>query len=166
MKKGSKLLAFLPHLVLVIAEDNNLRLCAKGTEILVLFNGKDTHRGNCPRRTLFAEGSIFAQRNLFISVKLLNAALFFKEAIQPKLPVRMTVGERFEEQRQAVLMEVDGTDEGSHRIKSSRSSGLRRPKEGMGDMPRDEDAFHTHINPSQRKIWQRSTPVLFLLNNM
>ncbi len=63
-------------------------------------------------------------------------------------------------------MEVDGTDEGSHRIKSSRSRGRRRPKEGMGDMPRDEDAFHTHINPSQRKIWQRNSPVLFLHVNM
>jgi hypothetical protein len=45
-------------------------------------------------------------------------------------------------------MEVDGTDERSHGIKSSWSRRRRRPKEGMGDMPRDDDAFHTHINPS------------------
>jgi hypothetical protein len=82
-KDGSKLLAFLPHLVFVIAKDNNARLHAKGTEILILLNGKDTHRGNHPRRILFAKGPIFAQRNLFISVELLNATFFFEEAFQP-----------------------------------------------------------------------------------
>jgi hypothetical protein len=63
-KDGSKLLALLPHLVFVIAEDNNSKLCTKETEILILFYGKDTYRGNCPRRTLFVEGPIFAQHNL------------------------------------------------------------------------------------------------------
>ncbi len=75
-KDRSKLLAFLPHLVFVIVTDNNARLCAKGTEILILYNGKDTPRGNCPRCILFVEGPIFAQHNLFISVELLNAAFF------------------------------------------------------------------------------------------
>ncbi len=147
-KDGSKLFAFLSHSVFIIAEDNDARLCAKGTEILIFFNGKDTHRVNSPRHTLFAEGPIFAQRNLSISVELLNAAFFFEEAFQPKLSVRMTVGEHFEEQRWAVLMESDGTGKASHRIKSGWSRGCRRPKEGMGDMPSNEDAFHTHINPS------------------
>jgi hypothetical protein len=147
-KDRSKLLAFLPHLVFVIAEDNDSRLCAKGMEILILFNGKDTHCGNPPWRTLVVEGPIFAQHNLFISVELLNAAFILKEAFQPKLSIRMTVGKCFVEQRWAVPMEVDGTDKRSHRIKSSQSKGCRRPKEVMGDMPRDEDAFYTQINPS------------------
>jgi hypothetical protein len=166
MKDGRKLLAFLPHAVFVIAEDNDLRLCPKGTKICIRFNGKDTHRGNCPRCTLFAEGPIFAQRNLFISDEFLNAAFFFKEAFQPKLSVRMIVSKRFKERRQAVPMDVYGTEERSHGIKSSRSRGCRRPKEKMGDMPREEDAFHTHINPSQRKIWQRNAPVSFPLVNV
>ncbi len=67
-KDRSKLLAFLPHSVFEIAEDYDARLHAKGTEILILFNGKDTYSGNCLRRTLFTEGSIFAQPNLFMSV--------------------------------------------------------------------------------------------------
>jgi hypothetical protein len=161
-KEGSKLLAFLPLLVFVIAKDNDLRLRAKGVEILICFNGKDTHHGNCPRHTLFAEGPIFAQHNLFTSVELFNAGFFFEEAFQPKLSVGMTVGKHFEEQRRAVPMEVDGTDKRSHGIKSSWSRGCQRPKEGMGDMPRDKDALHTQINPSQRKIWQRN---VFPLDN-
>jgi hypothetical protein len=96
-KGRSKLLALLPHLVFVIAKDNDLRLHAKGTETLILFNGEETHCGYCPRCTLFTEGPIFAQRNLFISVELLNAAFFFEEAFQPKLSAGMTVGKRFEE---------------------------------------------------------------------
>ncbi len=60
----------------------------------------------------------------------------------------MTVGEHFEEQRQAVPVEVNCTDKRSHRIKSSRIRGHRRLREGIGTMSRDEDAFHTHINPS------------------
>jgi hypothetical protein len=96
-KGGSKLLAFLLHAVSVITKDNNSRLCVKGTEILILFNGEDTHCGNCLRCTLFAEGPIFAQCSLFIKVKLLNAAFFFEEAFQPKLSVGMTVGKCFEE---------------------------------------------------------------------
>jgi hypothetical protein len=36
-KDGSKLLSFLPHLIFVIAKEKNLRLCAKGTEIPILF---------------------------------------------------------------------------------------------------------------------------------
>jgi hypothetical protein len=36
-KDGGKHLAFLPHLVFVIAEDNDARICTKGTEILILF---------------------------------------------------------------------------------------------------------------------------------
>ncbi len=96
-KDRSKLIDFLPHSVFVIAKGNDLRLRAKKSEILILFNGKDTHRWNCPRRTLFAEGPISAQRNLFISVKLLNAAFFFKEAFQPQLSIGMTVGKCFEE---------------------------------------------------------------------
>jgi hypothetical protein len=67
-KDRSKLLSFFSHFVFVIAEDNDSRLCAKGMEILILFNGKDAHPGNCPRRTLFAEGPIFAQHNLFTKV--------------------------------------------------------------------------------------------------
>jgi hypothetical protein len=119
----------------------------RGRRFSSFFDGEDTHRWNCLRCTLFAEGPIFAQRNLFVSVELLNAAFFFKEAFQPKLSVGMTVSKCFKEQRRAVPMEVDDTDKGSHGIKSSRSRGGRRSKEGVGDMPRDEDAFHTHINP-------------------
>ncbi len=96
-KDRSKCLAFLPHSVFMIAEDNDLRLCAKRMEILILFNGKDTHRWNCLRRTFFVESPIFTQCNFFIGVKLLNAAFFFKEAFQPQLSVGMTVGKRFEE---------------------------------------------------------------------
>ncbi len=103
-KDGSKLLGFLPYLVFVIAKDKDARLHAKGTEILILFNGKDTHCGNCPSALFLWRG------NLFIIVKLLNAAFFFKEAFQPKLSVGMSAGEHFVEQRQAVPMEVDGTD--------------------------------------------------------
>ncbi len=78
----------------------------------------------------------------------------------------MTDSKHFEEQRQAVPMEVDGTDKRSHRTKSSWSRGRRRMKEGMGDMSRDEDAFHTHVNLSRRKIWQTNAPVLFPLVNI
>jgi hypothetical protein len=121
-KDGSKLLAFLPNLVFVIAKDNNSRLYAKGMEILILFNGKD----NCPRRTLLVEGSIFAKCNLFISVELLNATFFFEEAFQPKLYVGMTVGKRFEEQRRAVLMALTKEATGSKVVRVEDAGDQRK----------------------------------------
>ncbi len=122
-KDGSKFLAFFPHPVFVIAEDNDLRLCAKRAEILILFDCKDTHGGDCTRHTFLAEGMIFTKRNQYVGVELLNTAFLFKEAFQPNLFVRVSVSQCFEDQRWAVTMEVDGTDEGSNGIECGWSRG-------------------------------------------
>jgi hypothetical protein len=96
-KDRSKFLAFLPHLVFVIAEDKDSRLGVMRAEILVLLYCKDTRGGDCGRRTFLVEGMIFTKRNLYVGVKLLNTSFLFEEAFQPNLSVRVSVSQHFEE---------------------------------------------------------------------
>jgi hypothetical protein len=114
----------------MVSKNNDSRLCPKGSEILILLdNSKDTHRGNGPRCSFFLKSLIFAECNLFICIKVLNAMLLFEETLQPDLTIRMRISECLEEGWQAVAMEIDGTDKQSKGIEGSLTGGQRRIKE-------------------------------------
>jgi hypothetical protein len=63
-------------------------------------------------------------------------------------------------------MQIDSTDERGHRIKCRLLRRCRRAEESVRDMPRDQNAFDTHINPFDWQIWKVNPPVFFAFIDM
>jgi hypothetical protein len=63
-------------------------------------------------------------------------------------------------------MKINCANKRCNRIKSRHSWGNRRAKECVGDVPREEGALNTHINPREREITESNAPFLFALVRM
>jgi hypothetical protein len=74
-KDRSKFLALFPNAVLMIPEDDNAGFGTERSEILILLDSKDTHRGNGAWSTLLTQGPIFTKSELGVSVEALDAML-------------------------------------------------------------------------------------------
>jgi hypothetical protein len=88
-----KFVALGPDTVLVVTKDDNTRLRARGTELLVLFEGEDTHCGNCPGSTFLLQSPILAQGDFPVSVELFDAPFLLKEALQPNVAIRVQISQ-------------------------------------------------------------------------
>ena len=73
----------------MIAEDDDVRLGAEGKEVLILFDGQDTHVSDCFWGTIFSHGTILAEDEPGECTHTFNVLLLFVVALQPYFTVRM-----------------------------------------------------------------------------
>jgi hypothetical protein len=112
-----KFVALGPDTVLVVTKDDDTRLRAKGTELLVLFDGEDTHCGNCPGSTFLPQSPILAKGDFPVSVESFDAPFLLEEALQPNVAIRVRISQCLEERRWTLTVEINGANERCHGIK-------------------------------------------------
>ena len=109
-KDGGIFLRLGPDAVLVVTEDNNVRLGTEGFEHFILFNGEDTHGRNSFCNSFGPKGAILREANFNVGILGCNAGFLLAEAGHPRGTVWVAWLEGREEGPVTFAFEIDGTD--------------------------------------------------------
>jgi hypothetical protein len=89
-KNRCKALAFGPVAPFTIVQNDDTRLGPKRHQLLILFNGEDTHRGDGLWSTFLTEGSVLAHSDFPKSAHLFNTAFLLVITLKPNLTIGMS----------------------------------------------------------------------------
>ena len=88
-ENGRILLRFGPYSFFMIYENNDARLSPEGKEVLILFDGEDTHGGNGSWVAIFSYCTIFAKGDALEGAHVFNEILLFIIDLHPYFMVRV-----------------------------------------------------------------------------
>jgi hypothetical protein len=89
-KNRCKAIAFGPVTSFTINQNNDTRLGPKWHQLLVLFYGEDTHRGDGLWSTFLVEGPVLSQSDFLKSTHLFNTAFLLVITLKPNLAIGMS----------------------------------------------------------------------------
>ncbi len=88
-ENGCKMIAFGPIADFTVSQDNDTRLGPKRHQLIVLFNGEDTHCRNSFWGTFSTKSSVFPQGDFPNGAHILNTMFLIVITLKPNLTIGM-----------------------------------------------------------------------------